>query len=124
MLRWLKRKPPEEKLEPVDVEAVSPLLLPPETPEEEKLAYHPENTILQEDVAMARETASGAGTSGGFGAFQPFLTEAEVESRENPNIWEHDEAPDTTAPQRPVATIDSKRVKRELKQSLKRKHAA
>jgi hypothetical protein len=55
---------------------------------------------MDEDVAMARSIASGAGTSGGFGAYQPFLTEKEIEEREHPESWEHDEAPNTDAPQR------------------------
>jgi hypothetical protein len=100
MFRFLKRKAAEEKLEPVDVKAVSPLLLPPDVPEEEKLAYHPENTILTEDIAMNRSIASGAGTSGGFGAYQPFLSEKEIEDREHPEAWQHDEPPNTDAPQR------------------------
>jgi hypothetical protein len=100
MFRLFKKKSAEEKLEPVDVKAVSPLLLPPEPPEEEKLAYHPENTILTEDIAMNRSIASGAGTSGGFGAYQPFLTEKEIEDREYPEAWQHDNPPNTDAPQR------------------------
>jgi hypothetical protein len=102
MFHFFKKKASEEKLEPVDVKAVSPLLLPPEVPEEEKLAYHPENTVMDEDIAMARSIASGAGTSGGFGAYQPFLTEQEVEEREHPEAWQHDEAPNTDAPQRDI----------------------
>jgi hypothetical protein len=100
MRRLFKKKQNEEKLEPVDVKAVSPLLLPPEIPEEERLAYQPENTIMDEEIAMARSIASGAGTSGGYGAYQPFLTEREIEEREQPGSWQHDEAPDTDAPQR------------------------
>ncbi len=100
MLRLFKKKKIEEKLESIDVKAVSPLLLPPEVPKEEKLAYHPENTVMDEDIAMARSIASGAGTSGGFGAFQPFLSEKEIEEREHPESWQHDEAPNTDAPQR------------------------
>lgn len=102
MFRLFKKKSAEEKLEPVDVRAVSPLLLPPDPPEEEKLAYHPENTILTEDIAMNRSIASGAGTSGGFGAYQPFLSEKEIEDRENPEAWQHDAPPNTDAPQRDV----------------------
>jgi hypothetical protein len=90
----------EEPLEPADVNAVSPLLVPPDLPEEEKIAIQAKNTILEEQVAMARSTASGAGTSGGFGAFQPFLSEKELRERETPESWQHDEAPETDAPQR------------------------
>jgi hypothetical protein len=110
MFNFLKRKNSEEKLESVDVKAVSPLLLPPEPPEEEKLAYHPENTVLQEEVAMDRSIASGAGTSGGYGAYQPFLTPQELEEREQPESWKHDEAPDTDAPQRDFVISRAKRA--------------
>lgn len=119
MFTLFKKKRSEEKLEPVDIKAVSPLLLPPEVPEEEKLAYHPENTVMDEDIAMARSIASGAGTSGGFGAFQPFLTPEEVEAREHPESWEHDEAPDTDAPQRDL--FISQRPKSQRRHTHRRK---
>lgn len=118
MFNLFKKKHSEEKLEPIDVKAVSPLLLPPEVPEEEKLAYHPENTIMDEDIAMARSISSGAGTSGGFGAYQPFLNEEEIEAREHPEAWEHTEAPDTDAPQRDfVLSPPDEHVARELKKA-------